>query len=202
MKTLPSSVLLPAPFASGDSSPAPEPVLNPVTGDRMTVLQSTLGTPHTEAVFLIELPPGSEGTPLHYHGNIEESFECVSGRLMMQIGSDTAPLVLMAGEQVAIPARTVHRFWNPFPEPVSFISRVDPATTFELFLRAHFALGRRGLTTATGMPRSLLQTAWLLHWADFFVPGVPHVAQRLLLGLLCRIARKRSVDMLLRDLIA
>jgi hypothetical protein len=47
-----------------------EAIENPVTGDSMVVLQSTHESGGNSFTAKFTLPPGSHGTPLHYHNNL------------------------------------------------------------------------------------------------------------------------------------
>lgn len=63
-----------------------EAIKNPVTGDSMVVLQSTQESGGNSFTAKFTLPPGSHGTPLHYHNNLLETFEVLSGALEMELG--------------------------------------------------------------------------------------------------------------------
>ncbi|MBD2564029.1 MULTISPECIES: cupin domain-containing protein [Nostoc] len=89
-----------------------EQIENPVTGDRMTILCSTNDTNGEYVKFQFELPPGSQGSPLHYHDTKTEIFEVLSGSLEMEVGEKGNIKVLQPGEVLQIPANVYHSFRN------------------------------------------------------------------------------------------
>jgi mannose-6-phosphate isomerase-like protein (cupin superfamily) len=96
---------------------------NPVNGDTMLVLESTTDTSGERLRFQFTLPPHAEGTPLHYHSALTETFTVVEGTLAMCVGGKNRERMLVPGETAAVPVGVSHRFWNPSGRPVTFISR-------------------------------------------------------------------------------
>ena len=182
-----------APFPRAVPAPV---IVNPQTGDQLVVLASGEGDEPTRLRFT--LPPASPGTPLHRHPRLEETFIVNAGRLRVAVGDANAWRDLLPGESVHIAPGLLHRFWNPHPEPVTFETVVTPGRDFECFIRAHYGLARAGLAGAGGMPRSPLQLAVMLRWADFQVPNVPGWLQNAVIGGLARLARITGDEKLLR----
>ncbi|MCC5653867.1 cupin domain-containing protein [Nostoc sp. XA013] len=71
----------------------------------MTILCSTDDTNGEYVKFYFELPPGSQGSPLHYHDTKTEIFEVLSGSLEMKVGQKGNIKVLRAGEVLQVPAK-------------------------------------------------------------------------------------------------
>jgi quercetin dioxygenase-like cupin family protein len=57
----------------------PEVIVNPVTGDSMTILYSSNRSDGTYAKIRFDLPPGAKGSPLHYHTKMSETFTVLQG---------------------------------------------------------------------------------------------------------------------------
>ncbi len=167
-----------------------ECIVNPVTGDKLKVLRAGAGASLEDGYLEFTLPPGSNGSPLHFHSRIRERFEVVDGSLSMIAGDPRRPRVLEVGGSLVVEPGVLHRFWNPRTEPVTFRCQVSPPGDFETFILALYQLGREGQTGPAGLPRSPLQVAVLLDLADFHFPGVPVFVQRCLRGLLVAIARR------------
>ncbi|WGV24490.1 cupin domain-containing protein [Halotia branconii] len=172
------------------ASLTPEQIENPVTGDRMTILCST----DEYVKFQFELPPGSQGSPLHYHDTITETFEVLSGSLEMQFGHSGNIKVLRPGEILQVPPGLQHSFRNASHDWVTFISVVRPAGDFEHFLRSLYGLAIDGRVNHEGTPTNLLQFALLIEKADTIVVGPPVFLQKLMIKFLATVARFLRVE--------
>ncbi|MFS0515016.1 cupin domain-containing protein [Nostoc sp. UIC 10607] len=171
-----------------------EQIENPVTGDRMTILCSTNDTNGEYVKFQFELPPGSQGSPLHYHDTKTEIFEVLSGSLEMEVGEKGNIKVLQPGEVLQIPTNVYHSFRNASDNWVIFTSEVRAAGEFEHFLRSLFGLAIDGKVNKEGTPTNLLQFALLIKKADTIIVGPPVFLQKLAIGVLAGIARFLRVD--------
>ena len=66
---------------------------------------------------LVELPPGKQSCPFHYHMREEEHFFVLEGRCVLRSGEDEHEMG--PGDYVCFPAgtRVAHATLNPFAEP-------------------------------------------------------------------------------------
>ncbi|MCC5620937.1 cupin domain-containing protein [Nostoc sp. CHAB 5715] len=165
-----------------------------MTGDRMTILRSTHDTNGEYVKFYFELPPGSQGSPLHYHDTKTEIFEVLSGSLEMEVGQKGNIKVLRAGEVLQVPAGVHHSFRNASDNWVTFTSEVRAAGEFEHFLRSMFGLAIDKKVNKEGMPTNILQFALLIKKADTIIVGPPVFVQKLMIGVLAGIARFLRVE--------
>ncbi|WP_225977518.1 cupin domain-containing protein [Nostoc sp. CENA543] len=168
----------------------PEVIVNPVTGDRMTILES--GEAYAKIRF--DLPPHAKGSPLHYHTQMSETFTVIAGCLRMEIGQKGNWRTLYAGESLHVPAGVHHSFHNPCDHWVAFTSENQPATGFEQFIRGMYGLAIDGKVNHEGMPTNLLQLALLLKKADLVIVGIPLFVQTLLIGMLEKLAQGMKVE--------
>ncbi|MEH1868993.1 MAG: cupin domain-containing protein [Nostoc sp.] len=175
----------------------PEFIINPVTGDQMTILHSTLGKNGRYVKIRFDLPPGAKGSPLHYHPTMSETFTVLKGSLEMEVGHSGNRRTLRAGEALHVPAGTQHSFCNPFDNWVTFTSENSPGEGFEKFIRGMFGLAIDGKVNHQGMPTNLMYFALLLKKADIVLVGPPLIVQHLLLGALVRIADWLGTESLL-----
>jgi quercetin dioxygenase-like cupin family protein len=171
-----------------------EVIVNPVTGDRMTVLHSSLTGEGVYVKLRFDLPPKAKGSPLHYHTKMGETFTVVKGCLEMEVGGKGKHRTLRTGESVYVPPGVHHSFHNPSNEWVTFTSENRPAGQFEQFIRGLFGLAIDGKVDREGMPSNLLQFAVLLKKADTILVGPPLIVQKLLIGTLVKIARKLGTE--------
>ncbi|MBW4694489.1 MAG: cupin domain-containing protein [Lyngbya sp. HA4199-MV5] len=168
---------------------SPEVILNPVTGDRMTILHSSETSGGTYAKFRFDLPPGASGSPLHYHTRMSETFTVLAGSLEMEVGRKGNRRTLQVGDSLHVPPGMHHSFRNASGEWVTFTSENRPSEGFERFIRGMFGLAIDGKVNHEGMPTNLLHLALLLKHGDIVLVGVPSTVQRLLVGTLARLAR-------------
>jgi mannose-6-phosphate isomerase-like protein (cupin superfamily) len=70
------------------------------------------------------VPPGGE-TAEHYHPKTEELYYFTAGAGRMRLGEAEADV--RAGDCVVIPPETVHKLWNPGPEPLVLLCCCAPA---------------------------------------------------------------------------
>jgi mannose-6-phosphate isomerase-like protein (cupin superfamily) len=175
-----------------------EAIENPVTGDSMVVLQSTQESGGNSFTAKFTLPPGSDGTPLHYHNNLLETFEVLSGALEMELGEKGNIKVLRPGEVVYVPAGMYHSFRNSSEDEVVFVSNVQPAGEFEQFIRAMYGLAIDGKVSPSGMPKNLLHFALIIQKADLVLAGLPVFVQKVIIGSLAALARSLGMERSLR----
>lgn len=172
----------------------PELIVNPVTGDRMTILQSAQTSNGAYAKFQFELPPGAKGSPFHYHTRMSETFTVLEGCLEMEVGQKGNYRTLQAGESLQVPPGSPHGFRNASNEWVTFTSENLPATGFEQFIRGMFGLAIDGKVNVEGMPTNLLQLALLIQKADLVLVGPPAIVQTLLISGLVKLGRLLRVE--------
>lgn len=81
-------------------------------------------------VNLMEIPPGKQSCPLHWHMREEEHFYVLSGCCILRThaasdtGGDDIRREMCAGDYVCFPAgtRVAHAFENPFPTPCRILA--------------------------------------------------------------------------------
>lgn len=166
---------------------------HPLTGERITFLETTQSTGGRCLRVRLEVPPGSRIPNLHIHPRAEEEFAVAEGRLDIRKGDATS--VVRAGETVVVPPRTPHVWGNPYDEPAAVIGELRPALRAETFFETFFGLACDGKVDATrNLPTSFLQAALLFHdyRAEVRLPGVTGAAVLGVSTLLAPIARARG----------
>jgi mannose-6-phosphate isomerase-like protein (cupin superfamily) len=172
----------------------PELIVNPVTGDRMTILHSSDRTQGNYAKIQFDLPPGAKGSPLHYHTEMEETFTVIKGCLAMEVGHKGNQRSLQVGESLTVPAGVHHSFCNPSDEWVTFTTENRPAAGFERFIRGLYGLAIDGKVNSDGMPTDLLQLAILLKLSDTIPVGIPRLPFKGLINALVWVAQVANVE--------
>ena len=153
-------------------------IVNPVTGERVTLLQTAAETNGEALVIETVVEPNGAVAAAHVHPYQAERFEVVSGRLGMRAGR--RKIELGPGESITIERGTAHKFWNAGDEPVRFVCEIRPALQFERLLETMYALAADGKTNRKGMPNPLrLAVIAKAHFDDVRLPFPPATLQRL-----------------------
>jgi mannose-6-phosphate isomerase-like protein (cupin superfamily) len=165
---------------------------NPLVKDRVTFLTTAAESGGAYEYVEVELAAGG-GVGLHYHLAFSEHFEAVQGELHLEI--DGRFHVLQPGESASATPGSLHRFFNPGTERITFHVKIDPARSFELMLRIAYGLVRDGkVHKKSGIPRSPLETAVLFTLGESYMSGVPVWLQKAVFGVLYQIAKRCGVE--------
>lgn len=172
---------------------------NPVTGERMTYVETSRDSRGARTVGEVAITPGG-GVFLHRHADHDERIEVLDGDVEVTLARVRRRL--HAGEQILIPRGTVHAWRNPSPDrPATFRGTMTPGHPgFETALRIAFGLGRDGGLRSTGVPRRFTDLALIAMWD----PSLLDVGPRRWLAPLMRwaasrpAARARAAELLRR----
>ncbi|QFG01003.1 cupin domain-containing protein [Psychrobacillus glaciei] len=135
-------------------------VVNQVTSEKITFLQTAEETDGKYLSIEAALPPQGNGTPLHMHDESEEKFEVVSGKLTVTLGKEQH--ILDGGDHRLVTLGVAHTFTNNHDESVVFRVRLTPPSQFEQSVRIHYGLIEDRLVDKKGNPKSLAHTALIL----------------------------------------
>ncbi len=169
-------------------------IVNPYNGERVTFL---ITSQETNGEFLkakVELPASALGPPLVFHLAFTETFEVLEGQLDVSIGGKQHHRVLTAGEKTLVPLNTLHRFWNSSNAPSVFTIEVRPASRFEELMRTLFGLGNDGKVNKAGIPTNIWEFVLFTELSESYIKGPPVFLQKVIFGLLARIARLKGYD--------
>jgi quercetin dioxygenase-like cupin family protein len=126
---------------------------NPVSGERITFLQTARDTAGELLEFELELSPDGHVPGAHVHPEQEERFHVLSGTMKFRLGM--RKIVAKAGDTVVVPAGSVHRFANGGDEVARCRVEVVPALDMEQLLETSVELALEGNVTRKGMPKPL-----------------------------------------------
>jgi quercetin dioxygenase-like cupin family protein len=161
---------------------------NPVTGERITFLETTRETNGELLRFeYVHLPTFT--IPEHFHPRQEERHEIISGTLRGRVGGRERDYA--EGERVVGPAGVPHAWRNPSSEEeLRFVSELRPPLVFETIMETCCGLARDGKTTKQGIPKNPLQLAVLVDETRgmFYSSRVPVVVQEAFLALFAVLA--------------
>ena len=126
---------------------------HPVTGERVVFLDTAADTGGELVRMEFFVRPGGFVATEHVHPKQEERFEIRHGVAGFRVGGDERNG--RVGEDVVVPPRTRHVWWNAGDDELGMIVEIRPALRFESFLETWFALGKAGKTNEKGMPNLL-----------------------------------------------
>ena len=152
---------------------------NPVTGERLTFVQTSAETNGELVVVEAVVQPTGFVASEHLYPYQEERFEVVSGELGFKIGRHR--MYVKPGKGVRVPPGTPHKFWNASDtEEAHFVCKVTPALQFEQLIETMFNLAADGKTNRKGMPNPLrLAVIAQAHFGDVRLPFPPEWMQRM-----------------------
>jgi quercetin dioxygenase-like cupin family protein len=123
---------------------------NPVTGERMTFVETSASTGGEYVLIVLSADPGGAVAAAHVHPSQWERFEVVSGRLGAKVGGrevEAGP-----GEVLEVEPGTPHTWWNAGDDELVFRCEIRPALRFESLIETMFSLAADGKTNEKGMP--------------------------------------------------
>jgi quercetin dioxygenase-like cupin family protein len=163
---------------------------NPVSGDRIIIIESGTDNGGQLLVFEHYLPPGGHVPAGHVHPEQEERFMVLEGRMRFRLARRT--IVAGSGETVVIPRGAAHWFGNAGPGVSHARVEVRPALRMEELFEATEAIGRAGHLPGTRMPRLADLASVILEFQrEVAVPHVPDRLVKVVLGPLAWVGRRR-----------
>lgn len=128
-------------------------ISNPVSGERITFLQTADDTAGELLEFELELSPDGHVPGAHVHPEQEERFHVLEGTMKFRMG--LRRVVAGPGDTVLVPAGRVHRFANGGESTARCRVEVVPALDMEQLLETTVELALEGNVTRKGMPKPL-----------------------------------------------
>jgi mannose-6-phosphate isomerase-like protein (cupin superfamily) len=168
---------------------AGEVIENPVTGERITFLETAAATGGERLVLGYSLAPGGFVPAAHVHPRQDERFEILAGRGTFSVAGERR--TAGPGETVLVPAGTPHRLWNDASEDLRMRIEFRPALGTERLFEDLFALARAGRLGKLGFPRDPFLGAVVAqkHFEEAHLAGVPVGLQRAVVRLLAAAGR-------------
>ncbi len=164
---------------------------NPVSGERITFLQTSRDTAGELLEFELELTPDGHVPGAHVHPEQEERFHVLEGTMKFRLGMKK--IVASAGETVIVPAGSVHKFANGGDEVARCRVEVVPALDMEHLLETTVELAIEGNTTSKGMPKPLHLALFTRRFArEVKAPFPPAWCVRVLMAPLAWMASRRG----------
>jgi quercetin dioxygenase-like cupin family protein len=149
-----------------------ERISNPMMGATIEFRDTAASTSGALVRMEFTLAPRGVIAGEHMHPIQRERFEVLSGRMTGRVaGVDSE---VEAGGSSEMKPGVPHCWWNGGEDEARLLVEFRPALKTDEFFEWVFALGRRSLTDAHGVPKSYHRLTVLTRYADEMVPtGLP-----------------------------
>jgi mannose-6-phosphate isomerase-like protein (cupin superfamily) len=127
-----------------------ETIENPVTGERITWLETASDSGGESLAFDLYLRAGASVSAEHRHVRQIEQFSVVAGSLRVTV--DGRESDLQVGDELTVPAGTAHRWRNVGDTGTQVRVALRPALDTETFFETFFGLARDEQTNTNGIP--------------------------------------------------
>ncbi|WNQ10886.1 cupin domain-containing protein [Paenibacillus aurantius] len=158
--------------------------------DGRTVILLEKGTDGQGPYLRIEhtiLKQGAMNGP-HWHPVLQETFRVREGRMRFVL--DGEERFLEEGEELVIPPKQIHQFWNVSGERLVALHEIrPPGRHWEMFQLVH-KLECEGKVNRKGIPVNPLWLGLAWECIDGYLAGPPRVVQKVALGGLARLAKR------------
>ena len=164
---------------------------NPVSGERITFLQTAADTNGERLEFELELSADGRVPGAHVHPEQEERFHVLAGTMTFRLG--LRRITASAGETVIVPAGRVHKFANGGSDVARARVEVLPALDMEELLCTTTELALEGNVLRSGMPKPLHLALFVRRFSrEVRAPFPPAWLVRALMSPLAALARARG----------
>ena len=164
---------------------------NPVTGEKLTFVETSGSTNGERVVVDLELAAGGKVPGVHIHPKQEEKFEVLQGTMKFRYGMKK--IVAKAGETVVVPAGKVHDFANAGAVPAHVRVTISPALKMEEMFEANVSLAEEGKVMKSGMPKPMELSLFVREFKDEVrAPFPPLFVVRAVTAPLAAIAKRRG----------
>jgi quercetin dioxygenase-like cupin family protein len=150
---------------------------NPVTGERMTFIETTESTDGEYVLIELRADPGGAVAAAHMHPYQWERFEVVSGTLGAKV--DGRKVEAGPGEVLEVAPGAAHTWWNAGDDELVFRCEIRPALEFESLIETMFSLATDEKTNRKGMPNPFrLAVIANAHFDTVRLPVIPAWMQK------------------------
>jgi quercetin dioxygenase-like cupin family protein len=164
--------------------PAPNVIVNPVSGQTVTFLAQTPDALRTHFAF----QAGGERDPRHVHPQQVEAISVVKGRIRRSL-PDASEDVLGPGQGWEIPAGTPHT-WAAIDPHVELQIDFRPALRTRDLMTRLFGLVEAGRTNSKGVPKPLQTSVIAIEYeSEFRLASPPWGLQKILMAAAAPLAR-------------
>ena len=129
------------------------PLVHPVTGERLVFLRRAADTDGEVLEFMLRMAPGGFIATPHVHPHAEERFEIGGAPVVIEVGRTKR--LYHPGEVAVVPAGVPHNWWNPSDAESATLVQLRPALDMETLFETMFGLAADGKVNKRGVPNPL-----------------------------------------------
>jgi quercetin dioxygenase-like cupin family protein len=111
-------------------------LINPITGERMTFLETAADTHGKRVVIELRTDPGGRVAAVHVHPVQWNTLTVVSGRLGAKVGGRKGELEV--GQTLGVAPGVAYAWWNAGEDDLVLRCEISPALQFELLIETAF----------------------------------------------------------------
>jgi quercetin dioxygenase-like cupin family protein len=164
---------------------------NPISGERIVILESGDQTGGQLLAFDLFLPPGGHVPAGHVHPSQEERFTIVSGQMRFRLRRHT--ILVGPGETIRIPPGIAHWFGNASAGVTRARVEVRPALRMEEVLASSEAIGMATIAPGVRLPNPFDLARILLKFQrEVAMPHAPAFLVRAALAPLAWLGERRA----------
>jgi quercetin dioxygenase-like cupin family protein len=166
---------------------------NPVSGEKITFLETSRDTGGERLTIELELSPDGSVPGAHVHPEQEERFHVLEGKMKFRLGMKR--IVAEAGDTVVVPKGRVHKFTNAGDGVARARVEVVPALDMEHLFETTTELALEGNVMSTGMPKPMHLALFVRRFErEVRAPFPPAWVVRVLMAPLAALGRRRGHD--------
>src|ERR1700728_1091055 len=177
---------------SADQKAARPVIVNPLSGEQITITATTAGTGGVLEWELL-LAPGGRVPSSHAHPEQEECFTVLDGRMRFRVGGRR--ITAGPGDTVLVPPGTVHHFANAGPRPARVAVQTWPALSMLELLETAAAMGQAQHAAARRLPTPVDLALFMRDFErEVRAPYLPAALVRTVLRPAAWLARRCGLD--------
>ena len=150
---------------------AENPLVHPVTGERLVFRKRSRDTNGELLEFELLMAPGGFVASPHVHPSQEERFEIAGAELMFRVGG--VERRYKPGDVAVVPPGVPHVWWNPSDTEAATLIQLRPALDMETVFETLFGLAADGKVSTKGLPNPLQMMVLARAYRREVQPGPP-----------------------------
>ena len=177
----------------------PNVIVNPLSGEQISILRSARDTSGRVLDWELRLAPGGRVPSSHAHPEQQETFTVLEGTMRFRVG--WRRITARPGQRVIVPAGTVHHFANAGEDTATVAVESRPALGMQELLETAAAMAQDQHRAGRMLPRPLDLALFMTEFEhEVRAPVLPRAVVRGVARRVAGLARRRGLDSRYREL--
>jgi quercetin dioxygenase-like cupin family protein len=178
---------------SADQAAAPDVIVNPLSGEQITIRATAADTGGSVLEWELLLAPGGRVPSSHAHPEQEERFTVLDGQMRFRVGGRR--IAAGPGDTVRVPPGTVHHFANAGQRPARVAVQTRPALSMQELLETAAAMAQTQHAAARRLPSPVDLALFMRDFErEVRAPYLPAALVRAVIGSAAWLARRCGAD--------